>query len=92
MDDETGGWHDVHATNLDNLNKTLGEGYDYDLILYGDSIVERMNGMVFGKPLPELKDQLDVTTKLLTKEGGGKINAFPLGIAGDEVCVIFVCL
>jgi len=26
-----------------------------------------------------------VTTELLTRKGGGKIDALPLGIAGDEV-------
>lgn len=85
VDDEHTGWHDVFDAHLENLNKTLSEGYEYDLILYGDSIVEHMNGMVFGKQKNDLKDQLDVTMELLTKEGGGRINAFPLGIAGDEV-------
>lgn len=50
-----------------------------------------MNGMVFGKPAPAIKDQIKVTQELLTKEGGGRINAFPLGIAGDEVRMLLPC-
>ena len=88
VDDEHPGWHDVFDAHLDNLNNTLTKGYEYDLILYGDSIIERMNGMVFGRPKSNLKEQLDVTKEVLTKEGGGRINAFPLGIAGDEVSAL----
>jgi len=85
VDNAPDGWQGVFNGHLENLNKTLEAGDRYDLVLYGDSIIERMNGMVFGKELSELKDQLDVTTELLTRKGGGKIDALPLGIAGDEV-------
>lgn len=91
LDDEKEGWHEVFANNLRTINETTtlhhqGESnQEYDLVLYGDSIIEQMNGMVFGKSVPALADQLDVTTELLTKEGGGNINALPLGIAGDEI-------
>jgi len=90
-DDEMEGWHDVFQANVDYVNKTLQDGSEYDLVLYGDSIIERMNGMVFGQPAPAIKDQIKVTQELLTKKGGGRINAFPLGIAGDEVCIVLPC-
>lgn len=84
--DDTEGWHEVFDSNLQALNETLEKEANLDLVLYGDSIIERMNGRVFGKPLEELQDQLATTKQFFTKEGGGKINALPLGIAGEEVC------
>jgi len=82
-DDEE--WHKVFDLNLHALNETIGKGSGLDLVLYGDSIIERMNGRVSGKPLEELKDSLAVTKELFTKEGGGQIEALPLGIAGEEI-------
>ena len=84
-DEDKEGWHDVFDANLQNLNKTLEQGVQYDLVLYGDSIVERMTGKVFGQESPEMQEQAEVTHELFTKGGGGQINACPLGIAGDEV-------
>ena len=72
-------------SNLQALNETIEKEAHLDLVLYGDSIVERMNGREFGKPLDDLQDQLAITKQLFTHEGGGKINALPLGIAGEEV-------
>ena len=82
-DDED--WHQVFDINLHALNETIGKGSPLDLVLYGDSIIERMNGRVFGKPLDTIQDQLAVTKEMFTKEGGGEIEALPLGIAGEEV-------
>jgi hypothetical protein len=82
---DTEEWHQVFDSNLQALNETVEKEATLDLVLYGDSIIERMNGRVFGKPIAELEDSLATTTQLFTKEGGGKINALPLGIAGEEV-------
>lgn len=83
------GWHDVFDMNLQRLNQTLEAGQQYDLVLYGDSIIERMEGRIFGKVDPHLHDQSEITKSLLTKAGGGQINALPLGVAGDEVSTIY---
>lgn len=82
-DDED--WHKVFDINLHALNETIGKGSPLDLVLYGDSIIERMNGRVFGKLEDNIKDQLAVTKEMFTKEGGGQIEALPLGIAGEEI-------
>ncbi|CAB9519363.1 Lipolytic protein G-D-S-L family [Seminavis robusta] len=79
------GWHKIFESNLQALNETTLKEASLDLVLYGDSIIERMNGRVFGKPKDDLQDQFSVTKEYFTKEGGGKINALPLGIAGEQI-------
>lgn len=90
--DEDEDWHKVFEANLHALNETIGKENKLDLVLYGDSIIERMNGRVFGKPVEEIQDQLAVTKELFTKEGGGQIEALPLGIAGEEVSREAACV
>jgi hypothetical protein len=71
--------------NLNTLNHTLDKGATLDLVMYGDSIVERLNGRLFGQQPDSIQDQAAITSEMLTKAGGGKIDALALGIAGDEV-------
>lgn len=85
-DDED--WHKVFDINLHALNETIGKGNPLDLVLYGDSIIERMNGRVFGKELDDGQEQFAISKEYFTKEGGGEIEALPLGIAGEEVCQV----
>jgi hypothetical protein len=80
----------VFDSNLQALNETIEKEANLDLVLYGDSIIERMNGRVFGEPIEDLQDQLAITRQFFTKEGGGKINALPLGIAGEEVRYLYL--
>ena len=55
-----------------------------DLVMLGDSIIERWNGT---RNLGNVKEPAmrEVYEKMFTKEGGGQIEALPLGIDGEEV-------
>lgn len=69
------------------LNETIGAGKPLDLVMYGDGIVESLEGRQYGKVIDgdHFKATLDLTKGLLTKEGGGQIEALTLGIAREEV-------
>lgn len=86
------GWQEVFDMNLKLLNETSTERLSsLDLVLYGDSIVERLNGRVFGDYKETLNGQAKITNEIFTKGGGrGTVDGLALGIAGDEVSNDFV--
>lgn len=71
--------------NVKQLNETLQKGTSFDLVLYGDSHIERLTGRQFGQFPTELQDEAQITQELFSTQGGGKLDAYALGIAGDEV-------
>ena len=70
----------------ENASTTLGDRLD--VVLLGDSIMERWNGIRFGKP----HDDGAVFKQLLTRAGGGDIDAVALGVSGDLVRIYLIYL
>ena len=79
------GWHNAFEMNTKQINETLRKETSFDLVLYGDSHIERLVGRQLGEYPAELKPLAKITQEIFTKQGGGKLEAHPLGIAGDEV-------
>lgn len=79
-------WREIHQMNTDLIEKnyTAG-GVQPELVLYGDSITERLLGQMFGKGGKNMRDYTRITERLFTKQGGGSINGLPLGISSDEI-------
>lgn len=87
-------WRDIMQMNVALLqNRTLsepsapneGRPTQPDLVLYGDSITERLLGRFFGRYGPKMQDYARTTEAVWTKAGGGSIDGLPLGISSDEV-------
>jgi len=79
---------DAIAANYTSASASSSVARQPDVVIYGDSITERLTGNFFGKPRsPELPEYAENTQKLLTKQGGGKIDALPLGISSDQVSI-----
>ena len=65
-----------------------------DLLMYGDSITERLLGRFFGTYGPDIQEYTRVMEHVFTKKGGGQIDGLPLGISSDQVRPVqysFVC-
>ena len=58
-----------------------------DVVFLGDSITECWNGLHFGRP-ESFCDASNVFNSVLTRAGGGAIDAVALGIAGDRVSTV----
>lgn len=83
---EKPGWQTVFDMNLKELNETAPARLDsLDLVMYGDSIVERLNGRLFGEFQDTLQSQAKMTKGILSKNGRGTVDGMTFGIAGDEV-------
>lgn len=79
------GWLDVMDKNIDLIeNNYTDRGLQPEVVIYGDSITERLIGRQFGLE-NEHPEHAKVTEELMTKRGGGHINGLPLGIAGDQM-------
>ena len=94
-------WMDIVQMNaaLIQTNYSILDGHNNnnnhrqpDVLLYGDSITERLLGRFFGRYGPKMQEYARVTEQLLTRAGGGSIDGLPLGISSDEVRSWIVCL
>ena len=56
-----------------------------DVVVYGDSITERVLGRFFGRYGPKMQAYTRVMEQIMTKAGGGKLDALPMGISSDQV-------
>lgn len=56
-----------------------------DVLLYGDSITERLLGRFFGRYGPKMQEYTRVMEQVFTKEGGGQVDGLPLGISSDQI-------
>lgn len=79
-------WHQCHQMNIDLMEGNYtSRNFQPEVVLYGDSITERLLGRMFGKGGPKMQEFMRDTERVFTKEGGGAINGLPLGISSDEV-------
>lgn len=84
-------WMDILQMNSALIQKNYsildnsGHHRQPDVLLYGDSITERLLGRFFGRYGPKMQEYARVTEQLLTKAGGGQMDGLPLGISSDEV-------
>ena len=79
-------WHDIRHLNAGLIEDNYtSKKIQPDLVLYGDSLTERLLGRMFGKSGSKMQELLKNTERVFTKEGGGVINGLPLGISSDEV-------
>lgn len=82
--EEKKGWIQTHAGNVHQIDDTK----DYDVIFYGDEVVEGWNGNWLGKPMvPPAQGMAvkDYFAKTFTKVGGGEFEGLALGTLGDVV-------
>lgn len=79
-------WADASQLNIDLVQDTIRKQQPLDVVLYGDSITERLLGRQMGNFVASLKKNARMTTKIFSKQNGGLINGLPLGLGGDEVC------
>ena len=80
-------WMKTHKINVDLIDTSK----DYDVVFYGDEVVEGWNGLNLGKPmLPVVKGTQVHTffTQTFTKDGGGEFDGLALGIMGDVVSTV----
>jgi lysophospholipase L1-like esterase len=56
-----------------------------DVVLLGDSITEHWIGEAGGRPNDAYAEHLKVFQKILTRKGGGSVEAAALGIAADRI-------
>jgi hypothetical protein len=82
--DEKKDWLKTHRENVDSIDITK----EYDVVFYGDEIVEGWNGLWLGKPLlpAVLGTKIhQYFTENFTKDGGGEFEGLALGLFGDVV-------
>jgi len=72
-------WADKHRLLVEQAENT-GK---VDLVLLGDSITERMNGRTHFPSQPQMPDNLEIFRSILTRSGGGSMDALALGVSGD---------
>ncbi|CAB9508490.1 platelet-activating factor acetylhydrolase 1b, catalytic subunit [Seminavis robusta] len=78
------GWKVVVQMNVDLLQQNYST-LQPDVVLYGDSMVEHLIGRNYGHHSVDYQDTAVITKQLMTKRGGGHINALPMGIAADQI-------
>lgn len=84
--DEKKDWLKTHRENVDLIDLTK----EYDVVFYGDELVEGWNGLWLGKPTLPVVQGTKVQkyfAQTFTKDGGGGFEGLALGIMGDVVRV-----
>mmetsp|Transcript_4601 Transcript_4601/g.8742 ORF Transcript_4601/g.8742 Transcript_4601/m.8742 type:complete len:232 (-) Transcript_4601:672-1367(-) len=86
------GWTEVHEANKARISDERisddisPEDYFFDLVFYGDDIVENLNGKASGRPIPEAKAITTYFNENFTYKGKqSNINSIAMGITGDSV-------
>jgi hypothetical protein len=77
-------WLKTHKANVDRIDPTK----TYNVVFYGDEVVEGWNGFALGKPLLPVEKGTQVRTyftETFTKDGGGEFDGLALGVRGDVV-------
>jgi hypothetical protein len=79
-------WSKVHQENIDRIDVKTS----YDVVFYGDNLVEGWNGQHLGMPINSIPRGQDAQIQQyfesnFTKANGGKFNGVALGITGDVV-------
>lgn len=78
------GWMKVVAMNVALMKQNYSR-FPPDVVIYGDSITEHLVGRNYGHSSSDFAETALVTQQLMTKGGGGHINALPMGVSADLV-------
>lgn len=93
--EEKKGWWQTHTGNVRRIDD---DTIEYDVIFYGDEVVEGWNGELLGKPtIPPAQGLAtkDYFVKTFTKDGGSEFDGLAMGTFGDVVSRILridICL
>jgi hypothetical protein len=84
--DEVDGWLDVHDKNKDSFQTDEWGAVAYDMVFYGDDLIENLNGRALNKPIANSGKITDYFRETFTPDGDeNALNAIALGITGDSV-------
>jgi hypothetical protein len=83
--EEVKDWLKTHNANVQRIDATK----DYDVVFYGDQVVEGWNGMNFNMPIvPDGFKIAKYFNETFTKGQSGEFEGVALGLAGDVVRLI----
>ena len=83
---ETPGWSEAHERNKGRFALDEHGVARYDMVFYGDDLVENLNGYAYNKPIPMSKTINNYFKEHFTYESeDSNIDAVALGITGDSV-------
>lgn len=99
-DEHDGWWQVAHENNKKRVVDTDGYMAKYDMVFYGDDLVENLSGLEYGKRRDPDGDAIDeYFRETFTYEGErSNLNSVALGITGDSVrldtfgCFTFYCV
>lgn len=84
--DEVDGWLDAHEKNKERFRADEWGESRYDMVFYGDDLIENLNGRALNQPIANSGKITDYFKETFTLEGDEEaIDAVALGITGDSV-------
>ena len=84
--EEQEGWLEVHEANKDRIEPNEFGVAAYEMVFYGDDLVENLNGLSYGEKIPKGTAINNYFKDTFTYENeDSSINSVALGITGDSV-------
>lgn len=84
--EEVEGWLTVHEENKNRIVTNEYEIAKYDIVFYGDDLVENLNGLSYNEPIKGGTQIAEYFKNQFTYDGPeSNVNSLALGITGDSV-------